>query len=80
MITEELRPCPFCANRDLELGGFPGYAPVAGRVFVHCSKCHTSGPLSQRFEDEEEAARDAVKLWNKRPRGRRSDNGESKID
>ncbi len=60
----ELKPCPFCGSEKLTLADLPGFQP--GYYFVHCSKCHTSGPLSKVRDTPEKSGQDACKRWNKR--------------
>jgi Lar family restriction alleviation protein len=56
--TIELKPCPFCSNKDLEIldGELTGFAQ-----WVNCSKenCNTAGPA--RLSEKE-----AIEAWNTR--------------
>lgn len=53
-MSEELKPCPFCDNRDVEHYG----------EYVHCPKCLADGPYFAGTEDDEDFATQA---WNTRP-------------
>ena len=65
-MTKELKvkPCPFCGNKKLMLGDLPGF--LEGHYFVHCGKCHTSGPLGKVLDTPEKSGQDACKRWNRR--------------
>lgn len=53
-MPKTLKPCPFCASRDVEV------QPFAGRGYVaECQKCHATGPMAGSWVDAE-------KLWNER--------------
>ena len=64
MSDLKVKPCPFCGNKKLTLAELPGF--LVGRYFVHCPKCHTSGPLNKKRKPPEESGQDACKRWNKR--------------
>jgi Lar family restriction alleviation protein len=54
---QELKPCPFCASRDLSVDTLgtqdrPFYA-------VSCGDCEATGPLARSYEG-------SVEAWNKR--------------
>lgn len=53
----ELKPCPFCGNKDVELSLFNIGWPKAWRV--HCERCKSDGAWSP---DEQDAAQN----WNTR--------------
>lgn len=53
-MSEELKPCPFCAGKP-EI-----HTQMVSRYqFVSCSKCRCDGPLKER-------TRDAIACWNRR--------------
>ena len=60
----ELKPCPFCGSTDLVLGGFKGI--LEDRLFVHCRTCVMSGPLGKQGKNDEDAAKKAIQVWNRR--------------
>ncbi len=68
-MSIKVRPCPFCGSENWSIGTFRNFAPVAGKCFVHCRDCQSSGPLSEKYDadaDLEHASLDAVKKWNRR--------------
>lgn len=64
VMTEELKPCPFCGNKDIIPADLAIF--ILRRYFMHCTKCGTSGPLSGGYEEESAGVGDALKRWNKR--------------
>ena len=52
---DELKPCPFCGDRDLSA------VELAGGCWVTCEGCGAHGPGVERSKA------DALKLWNTRP-------------
>ena len=56
-MTDELRPCPFCSEKELFLYEGVLYS------YVKCQTCGTEGPSKYN-----EATEKAIKAWNKRAR------------
>jgi Lar family restriction alleviation protein len=54
MMSEELKPCPFCGENKLILQEI-----IANNCYVKCLLCITDGPVG---ENEQEA----IDAWNKR--------------
>ena len=60
---EELKPCPFCGNRDAFLESFKvrkGYEAA-----VQCNGC-LAQMVTITYDTEEEAIESAEKAWNRR--------------
>jgi rubredoxin len=54
-MTEELKPCPKCRNKELE---FTEYFSD-GKVMVNCYEC------KYVFDGEFKSPKEAIKAWNK---------------
>lgn len=51
---EELKPCPFCGSKNIEVFGKDEY-------WTRCTECGASGP-----EDYNATPEDAIRAWNQR--------------
>ena len=66
-MSIELKPCPFCGNKDIKMSGF--FASRLGQHLqgqrVFCPECRTDGPAF--YSDKSESPyTDAAEAWNKR--------------
>ncbi|MBQ8691705.1 MAG: Lar family restriction alleviation protein [Synergistaceae bacterium] len=64
----ELKPCPFCGSRDLEL--YSEENDVLGEVcwesFILCNNCHAHFRKFVTYDSREEAEAEIAELWNTR--------------
>lgn len=67
MITEELKPCPFCgfSKASIKLGP-PMVSSDVARGWVECEICSAVGPSVSSDISEDEARLLAATLWNLR--------------
>lgn len=57
-MPAKLKPCPFCASRQVAVQSHAGPATVFA---VRCENCAAEGPLGMTYAE-------AIKLWNHRPK------------
>lgn len=55
-MENELKPCPFCGNKEVRL---VDNISELGYAWVSCPKCYTEGPTK-------DANKEAMEAWNSR--------------
>lgn len=55
----ELKPCPFCGSRDVEMFDAGGDPYSFSMLYVHCNNCNADSKMCDSIDD-------AVAAWNRR--------------
>lgn len=58
-MPEELKPCPFCGNDNLEVYDYALPGDPRPKCSVNCEICMTVGP-------QEPTEQEAISAWNRR--------------
>lgn len=78
IITEEIKPCPFCGSKDIRYSIKTANSKRDYYGQCYCNSCKSAGPrvrfdpepescwIRYAAEDCEKAKKDAIDMWNKR--------------
>ena len=59
LVTEKLKPCPFCGHEFDLAEGLTGFGKKTKAIYIVCLSCGARTPIEFSIED-------VVKAWNRR--------------
>lgn len=58
-MSENLKPCPFCGSRDVDVFDAGGEPYARSQPYVHCNNCNADSEMCDSLDE-------AIAAWNRR--------------